>query len=54
MVQKTVPAFKTSELNLNRVVHVLRRVFPIGSVETLVLEAQTEVIGREPPTLGYP
>ena len=52
MVQKTVPAFKTSELNLNRVVHVLRRVFPIGSVETFVLEAQARVIGREPPDSG--
>lgn len=52
MVQKTIPAFKTSELNLNKTVHVLRRVFPIGTVETFVLGSDARVIGREPPASG--
>ena len=52
MVDKTVPAFKTSELNLNRVVHVLRRVFPVGDVKTFVLESKPRIIGREPPDTG--
>lgn len=52
MVQKTDPAFQTSELDLNQTVHVLRRVFPIGGIETFVLGTQPRTIGREPPENG--
>jgi DNA-binding NtrC family response regulator len=52
MVLETLPALKTSELNLKEAVHVLRRVFPIELTENFVIGTQSRVIGREPPSQG--
>jgi DNA-binding NtrC family response regulator len=52
MVLETLPALKTSELNLQEAVHVLRRVFPIELTENFVISTQSRVLGREPPSQG--
>ena len=47
-----MPAIQTSELQMDRDIHLLRRVFPDVTIEDFVIGKGPRVIGREPPSRG--